>query len=145
MTAKFSTGLRNGMLNATGFKEAFTTGELRIFSGSAPADADAAETGTLLVTISKDGAGDPLGFGTPAAGVLSKNSGETWQGTIDSSGTATHWRLVNTADDGSASTTLARVQGTVAAAGADMNLTDPTLTATEVQPINFFAVALPTA
>lgn len=144
MTAKFSTGLRNGMLNSTGFKEAFTTGELRIFGGSAPADADAAETGDLLVIVSKDGAGDPLGFGTPADGVVSKASAETWLGTIDAGGTATHWRLVNAADDGSLSTTLPRVQGTVAAAGADMNLTDPTLTASENQPINFFAVALPT-
>jgi len=34
MSVQLSTGLRNGMLNATGFTTAFTNGVLYIYSGS---------------------------------------------------------------------------------------------------------------
>lgn len=49
--AKFSSGLRTGMAYATGAREALTGGTLRIFGGAVPTDADAAETGTLLLVI----------------------------------------------------------------------------------------------
>lgn len=145
MTMKVSTGLRNAMLGTASLKNTLTTMVMRIYSGAPPADADAAVTGTLLVTISKDGAGTAMGLGTAAAGIISKAAAETWQGTVASSGTAGYFRLVNTADAGGASTTEPRIQGTVAAAGADLNLTNPVLTAAAVQPINSLNIALPTA
>jgi len=46
-----STGLRDFLQQSGCMRRGFLNGELRLRSGSAPATADAAETGTLLVTI----------------------------------------------------------------------------------------------
>lgn len=51
MTIKLSTGLRNAMASGVGLGAAFHRGYLKIFSGSQPSNADAAETGTLLGTV----------------------------------------------------------------------------------------------
>lgn len=51
MTLKYSTGARNYMAGFGSFKKAFQNGKLEIYSGSQPANADAAVTGTLLCTI----------------------------------------------------------------------------------------------
>lgn len=48
MTLRLSTGARNKMLNASGFSGLFNKGSINIYSGSQPATADAAPTGTLL-------------------------------------------------------------------------------------------------
>jgi hypothetical protein len=51
MTLRLSTGLRN-FVNADGsIKGALQNGEIKIYTGSQPATADAAPTGTLLATI----------------------------------------------------------------------------------------------
>ena len=52
MTLKYSTGLRNFLQRDGGMKRALHNGAFKIYSGSAPADADAAVTGTLLTTVS---------------------------------------------------------------------------------------------
>jgi hypothetical protein len=55
MTLRLSTALRD-FINADGsFKGALQGGELKIYSGSQPANADAAPTGTLLCTVTKNG------------------------------------------------------------------------------------------
>lgn len=51
MTLKLSTGLRNAMASGVGLGGVFNRGYMKIFSGSQPANADAAETGTLLGTV----------------------------------------------------------------------------------------------
>lgn len=53
MTMRFSTGTRNGLAAALGFQGLFNHGYMKVFSGAQPASADAAETGTLLGTITK--------------------------------------------------------------------------------------------
>lgn len=52
MTIRFSTGTRNGLAAGLGFQGMFNRGYIKVFTGSQPANADAAETGTLLGTIS---------------------------------------------------------------------------------------------
>ena len=52
MTLRISTGLRNAIAAGLGFQGALNKGVIKIFSGSQPASADAAETGTLLGTVS---------------------------------------------------------------------------------------------
>jgi hypothetical protein len=52
MALRFSTGLRNYMMNHGSFKEAFNGGRLLIYTGTQPTLADDAATGTLLCTIS---------------------------------------------------------------------------------------------
>lgn len=57
MALRLSDGLRNHLMDIGSFKQAFSGGKLRIFSGAQPANANAAETGTLLVEIvAADGA-----------------------------------------------------------------------------------------
>lgn len=53
MTMRISTGLRNWLAQHGSFKQAFQNGKLEIYSGSQPATADAAATGTLLCTVTK--------------------------------------------------------------------------------------------
>jgi hypothetical protein len=51
MTLRLSAATRNYLENGGSFKSAFQGGKLKIYSGSQPATADAAPTGTLLATI----------------------------------------------------------------------------------------------
>jgi hypothetical protein len=53
MTVKLSTGALNGMTGRLGFAGMFNHGVIKVFSGAQPANADAAETGTLLGIFSK--------------------------------------------------------------------------------------------
>jgi hypothetical protein len=53
MAVRLSTKLRNFINQDGSFKDAFQNGSLEIYSGSQPATADAAVTGTLLSTITK--------------------------------------------------------------------------------------------
>ena len=76
-----------------------------------------------------------------AAGVISK-SGNTWSDPSPTSGVATFYRLVNAADDNSASTTYPRIQGTVGTAGADLNLSSTTITGGVAFTINYYTQAL---
>lgn len=64
MALSFSTGLRNFVGTHGSYKRALQGGVMRIYSGSAPATADAAYTGTLLCTVS-------LASGTHTPEVLS--------------------------------------------------------------------------
>lgn len=146
MSLKLSTGLRNKLLDTGSLKSIFAAGFIKIYSGSAPADADAAVTGTLLCTISISGGGTGINFDTAAVGgVLSKLGSETWSGTNAATGTATHYRHVAAGDDGTLSTTQARIQGTVGVVGADMNLSSVSLVSGNPQTIDYYAMTLPAA
>lgn len=56
MTVRLSTGLRNLLCSRKGFSGAFANGEIRIYSGTQPVNADAAPTGTLLGVVTRDNA-----------------------------------------------------------------------------------------
>lgn len=151
MALQLSTGLRNGMLNSTGFTEAFNDGIIYIYSGPQPANADAATQGTLLLRITVNNgawsAGSPtngLGFDAPASGVISKAAAEVWRGLGVTDGTAGWFRLCgNAADAGSSSTTLPRLDGTVAISGGDMNLSSITIVTNAPTTIDTFQFTLP--
>jgi hypothetical protein len=51
MTLRLSTAARDHITSAGSLKSAFQQGQIQIYSGSQPASADAAPTGTLLATI----------------------------------------------------------------------------------------------
>lgn len=143
MTVKTSTGLKNGLLVTGSLKSLLDLGKLRIFSGPVPADADAAETGTLLCVISNAGTATGLTFeSTAAAGAVAKKTGETWSGTNVASGTASHYRFVANGDTGAASATDKRIQGTVGLVGADLNLSSLTLTSGAPQTIDYFTATV---
>lgn len=141
---KASTGLRTQLLDTGSLKTIMALGFLKIYGGAIPADADAAATGTLITTISVNSTGTGLSFAAAAsAGVLSK-AAEVWSGVNGSSTTATYFRHVAVGDDGTLSTTQARIQGTVGTAGADLNISSTALTSGATQTVDFYNVALPT-
>lgn len=145
MTIKSSTGLRSGVLVSGSMRSLLNGGTIRLFSGAAPADADAAETGTLLCVVSLNSSGTGVTFeATAPGGVLTKTASETWSGVNTVSGTATHYRHVAAGDTGGVSSTEARLQGTVGTIGADMNLSSTVLTSGATQTIDYCVVTLPT-
>ena len=144
--AKFSTGLRNGMLSGLNLKAALNGGSLLLFSGPVPATADAAETGTVLMSLTVGGNGTTgLSFGTAENGVISKSETEVWAtSAVDTSGTISYFRFVSSTDSGGDSTTEARIQGTAGIVGTDLVLTSTEVTAGQPWTLNYFNVALPT-
>ena len=152
MALQLSTGLRNGMLNSTGFTEAFDDGIIYIYSGPQPTNADAAIQGTELLKITvNNGAWSPgsptngLGWETAANGAIAKATGETWRGLgINGGGTAGWFRLCgNAADAGGSSTTLPRLDGTVAVSGGDLSLSSITIVNGAPTTIDTFTFTLP--
>lgn len=135
-------------------KDVFKDGVLKIYSGSQPATADAAITGSLLCTITVSSgawvAGSPtygLEFGTAASGAISKASGDVWSGTNVATGTAGYFRLyANATDDGSLDTsTYARIDGAIATSGSQLNLSSTSLVAAATLTIDTFTITFPAA
>lgn len=145
MALKASTGLRNNMLAVGSLKSQLDGGFIKIYSGTAPSDADAAiGSAPLLCTISVGGDGvTGLSLsGTPLGGSISK-AAELWQGTNVAGGTASFWRYIQTGDTGAASTTEIRLQGNAATSGSELVMTSIALSSGATQTIDFFTVALP--
>ena len=144
MALKASTGLRNNMLAVGSLKSELDGGFIKIYSGTAPFDADAAIVTPLLCTISVNGDGvTGLSLSsTPSGGAIAK-AAEAWQGTNVAGGTASFWRFVKTGDTGAASTTEVRLQGNAATSGSELVMTSIVLSSGATQTIDFFTVALP--
>jgi len=111
MAIQLSVAVRNAKLNAIEATVG-TSAVLKIFTGAQPADCAAANSGTLLATMSL-----PSDWMAAAdAGVIAKNG--TWEETAaDGTGTAAHYRIY--ASDG----TTCHLQGSVTASGAGGDLT----------------------
>lgn len=130
MTVRLSTQLRTNLAGTTGFGTTFANGVMEIYSGTQPATADAAVTGTLLGTVTlNSGAFVPgaatngLTFAAAAAGAVSKSG--VWSFNGIAAGTAGWFRLKgNAVDAGALSTVLPRLDGSVAVSGADLNLSN---------------------
>jgi hypothetical protein len=134
------------MMNSSGAKELLDGGLIKVFSGTAPASADAAQTGTVLWTISVNGAGTGLTW-TSASGEISKAGGTVWQGAT-TAGTATYFRVIGSADTGALSTTEPRIQGSVGVSATnDMVLSSTTFVtdaATNARVLGAASFVLPT-
>lgn len=144
--SQISTGLRNHLMTAGSFKGGLDGSLINIYSGTAPASADDAVPAgaTLLCTVSVNGAGTGVTFEASAsAGLLLKAAAEQWQGANVATGTAAWFRLVKTADTGVASTTALRLQGSVALAGGDLNITNTSLVSGATQTVDYFSVLMP--
>lgn len=127
MTLRVSTGLRNAILGTDDLKATFegTAGfSINIYSGTRPASADDAATGTLLVSLTG------LHFeASPVAGAIEKAVAETWSANAAATGTAGYFRIFH-ADDTptTSSTAYPRLDGTISTSGADMNLQSTSIT-----------------
>lgn len=144
---KASTGIRNHMLATGSAKAALDGGFVHIYEGPEPASADAAIDPLIhkkLVTIYSDGVSAGVNLAATAAdGFIEKASAETWTGTVLETGTAQFFRHVGPADTGVLSTTQPRLQGTVARAGAELNISSVSLVAAAPQAVNFYTLQLP--
>jgi hypothetical protein len=147
MTIKTSTGLRNALLGTGSLKATLNLGSMKIYAGSLPADADQAiGAATLLCTVTNNATATGLTFDAAAAnGVITKAPAEIWRGVNAATGVATFYRYVAPGDDGTLSTTQPRVQGSIATAGGDLNLSSTSLTATASQTVDYYSLSLPTA
>mgnify|MGYP003556813008 FL=1 len=143
--SKQSTGLRNYMMGTGSFKAAMDGGFIKIYAGTVPSSAnDSLGSATLLCTISNNSTATGLTVeAVPVGGVITKTISEVWSGANVASGTASFYRFVTAADDGTLSTTQRRWQGTVAVAGSDMNISDTALVAAAPQLIDYATFALP--
>lgn len=150
MSVRFSTGLRNNMLSASGIRETFTNGVLKLYSGVQPTSADGAVTGALLLEVTVNGlpftpgsATNGLNFDLPVSAVLSKAAAEDWKGSGILAGTVGWARFCgNAVDDDLASTTLPRIDMSVAKTGADLNISNTGIVIGAPTTIDVFNVAM---
>jgi hypothetical protein len=128
MALKMSTGLRNQALAGTGgsIRQIFSGGIIRLYTGDSPASPDSAVTGSLICTFSA------ATFGTGTTAGTMSIAGSSVTGTCGIAGTAGYFRLSEAGDGGTASTTVARLEGAVGkpdATGVDLTLVDTVLLA----------------
>ncbi len=152
MSLRLSTGLRDEMMKVGGqsFADAMVTGVLYIYQGTQPADADATENSTLLVKITlNSGAKTPgsgtngISFGQVASGVAHKASGEIWSGVAGASGTAGWFRFYDIDEVTGDSAVNPRFDGNIATSGADLNMSNTTITNGGTTTIDSVAITLP--
>lgn len=133
MALQFKTSLRNNWLDQIE-TDLGTSPILKIRTGSAPADCAAADSGTVLVTMTL-----PSDW-MAAASSGSKAKSGTWQDTsADNTGTAAHFRIY----DSGGSTCF--IQGTVGAGSGDLSLDSTSITAGQQVTITGFTLTAPGA
>jgi len=156
MTVRLSTKLAKALLgDSTGatqncLKKILEDGKLQIYSGTQPATAATAPTGTLLVEIRSAAGSSPGRYGLefePDArdNVLPKETTETWQGNGLAAGTAGWFRfyLAGYSPGGSNGTDTICFDGSIATSGADLNMSNTTIVADATTTIDTFTVTLP--
>ena len=103
--------------------------EVRVYGGVMPADSDDAIGGAVLLG-KYNNSGAPATFAaTSPGGVLSRDPSESLIGTSLSAGEMTFFRLVDPADDGSASPMAKRIQGNINEIGSIMVVPSTTIAA----------------
>lgn len=130
MAIQLSVAVRNARLDSIETTVG-TSATLRIRTGTAPANCAAADTGTVLATITC-----PTDW-LAAASSGSKSITGTWQDlSADATGTAGHFRLYDSAG------TTCHLQGTVTATGGggDMEVSSTSFTAGQSFTVNTFTL-----
>jgi len=153
MAERLSTGLRNEMVGPGGksMADALEYGVIRIYTGSQPATADLAETGTLLVEITLASAastdpmtsGNGLTFAAAAAGSSPKTVAEVWSGVAEASGTAGWFRFYDLDYDTGDSSAAIRFDGSIATSGSDMDMVNTTITSGGTTTLDSGSITVP--
>ena len=136
--------------NGGSFTDLFRNCVVDIYTGSQPTDADTAETGTKLasITLSSEAftggaAANGVNFGEVVAGVLAKEAGEVWSGVGLAAGTAGWCRIYDNAYTLGNSETEVRIDGAVATSGAQLNMTNTSVAVGGTTTIDSVALTLP--
>jgi len=115
MPLRFSTGLRNALLDTGSFRGQMSSKVVKIYgNASPPSNADAAVTGTLICTT------NAITWETSASNGTIRKSDDVVSGTNVIDGTATYFRICDATDTGASDPSKLRIQGTVGIAGSDM-------------------------
>lgn len=125
---QFSVAVQNARLAAV--ESTVGTGPiLKIRTGAAPVNCAAADTGTVLATVTL-----PSDWmDVPSGGSVSKLG--TWtDASADATGTAAHFRIYDSTG------TTCHCQGTVGTSGTDMTVDSTSFTATQPFTINSFTI-----
>lgn len=146
---RLSTGLRTSLAGTTGLAAALANGVIEIRTGTQPASADSAASGTLLGTVTlASGPFTPgsetngLTFAAASGGSVSKTG--TWSFVGVAQGTAGWFRFkANGVDDGGTSTSLPRLDGSISTSGADMSLSNINISVGAPTTIDMFTVTIP--
>ena len=144
-------GLKGGSL-----KDIFKDGVMEIYTGTQPATADAAKSGTLLLRISRDSGAmvagavaNGLEFGVASAGAIAKDSTEVWSDVGLADGVAGWFRLYQNATDAGGADTAPflypRIDGAVATAGAEATMSSTTVTTGATSTVDSFVITFPGA
>ena len=131
MALSYADALRHAMLDeiTTDIDSGAGAGTLRIYDGSAPADADTALSGNTLLaqlTMSDPSAGAASGGDWTASSITSDSS-------ADATGTASFFRILD-------SDTNVVMQGTVGTSGADLNLNSVSITSGDTVSVTSFVI-----
>jgi hypothetical protein len=127
MALQYSTTLRNAMLDAV-TAAAGSGALLKLYAGTEPASCAAADTGTLLGTLTCGSTLAPAASG----GVLTANT-ITNDSAADATGTATYFRLCT-----SGGTVV--LQGTVGTSGADVTIATTSVVANVIISCSSFTL-----
>ncbi len=124
-----------GMLNSTGLAEAIgANGKLNIYSGTAPANADATNSGTLLAALTL--ASVPFSGFTDTGSAGRATLGAVSSATASATGTASFFRITT-----SGGTVIA--QGTVATSSADLVLNSIAITSGSTVAVSSGTIDMP--
>jgi hypothetical protein len=150
MALRFSTALRNATIGTVGMAGALSTGVIEIYTGAQPATANDPVSGTLLGTVTTNGAAftpgsatNGLTFATAADGAVAK-AASNWQFTGLATGSAGWFRFKgNAVDAGSSSTTHVRLDGSIATSGGDMTIGNINVTVGAPNTVDQFVLTYP--
>lgn len=135
MTIRIAAAVRNSMLTqiATAVDAGAGAGTIKVYSGTQPANADAALSGnTLLVTFTL---ADPS-FGTAAAGSMDLDADPDLSATAVATGTASFARVAD-------STGATVYDGTVGTSGTDFVITSTSVTSGQTVNLTTGTLSLP--
>lgn len=126
MTTRINTTFRTAAIDHIGYAAA----ELKVYTGTQPATADTAASGTLLLTLSD------VYFGVPDAGAVPIDDAQgPYQANAGAAGTAGWGRM--TFPDGCV------VDGSVATSGAQFNISITSIASGDVVILNSCTITMP--
>lgn len=156
MALSYSTGLANAVLTLGGTSFADTLGGfvIDVYSGTRPATADAAvvtsASTVLLGTITLNGVAATgtasayvVHMGSAVGRSVDKATAETWQFKAGAAGVAAWFRLRQPTDDGLASTTEVRIDGSIGTFSGDARLSSTDIVVDNVYTLNRFKLTWP--
>jgi hypothetical protein len=130
MAEKLGTATRNAIADAVA--DLYDGGTLKIYTGSQPATADTAPTGSLLATITLP----TPAFGASSSGAVAKAG--TWSVAASATGTAGYFRLKTAGD-------THPIDGTIGATGSgeEMELDNTSITSGQSVTVSSFTITQP--